>query len=415
MSASFSLILVVTGAYLAAHIAFGWLARRFVIVSGAEYLLLGVLLGPQVSRLISANDFDGFAPLMTLALGWIGALIGAQFYLPELFRMAAQAYRIAFFEAAFSAAVVAGAMLLTFAWAFSLPLEGVVAPAVVIGAIAAVSSPAGIGLVAQRLGYRRPVVQQLQLTTGIDALVAITAFSLVLVIDHAPPTEGVRPPTPTEWAVISVAIGVVGGILFHLFLGQEKKVDRLFIGLVGAVILASGAAAYLRLSPLLPTMLVGTILINTSGNRVQIRRALSAMERPIYFVLLIFAGAAWRPSSREWVLPVIVFLVVRTLAKLWGARAAAWLNDASPVLGPRWGRALLGQGGLAVAIGLNYLLHDRTVLANVIFTATLLSVLLTDLTSARVAESVVRSSLRRSNDRKTSPARANAPTEAREV
>ena len=30
-----------------------------------------------------------------------------------------------------------------------------------------------------------------------------------------------RPPTPTEWAVISVGIGCLGGALFHLFLAGE--------------------------------------------------------------------------------------------------------------------------------------------------------------------------------------------------
>lgn len=394
MNASFTLILVVAGAYLAAHVAFGWLARRFLIVSGAEYLLLGVLLGPQVSRLISASVFDGFAPFMTLALGWIGTLVGAQFYLPEMMRFGTRAYRVAFAEALFTMGAVGGVLLLTFWQVLSVPLGAAVAPAVVIGAVAAASSPAGIGIIARKLRRPQAVVQQLQITTAIDALVAITAFGLVLVLNHAPPDGPVRPPTPTEWAVISLGIGCVGGALFHLFLGRERNVDRLFIGLAGAIILASGAAAYLRLSPLLPTMLIGAILVNTSGNRVQIRQAMSSVERPIYFVLLIFAGAAWQPSGRTWIVPVLVFLLARTAMKIWGARMASWLNDATPVLGPRWGYALLGQGGLAVAIGLNYLLHDRSVLANVVFTAALISVLLTDITSARLAERVVRATPR---------------------
>lgn len=392
MNASFSLILVVVGAYLAAHVAFGWLARRFLIVSGAEYLLLGLLLGPEVSGLITASVFDGFAPFMTLALGWIGAVIGAQFYLPQLLVFGGRPFRIALSEALLSAAVVAGVMLLTFAWFFSVPVRQVLAPAVVMGAIGAASSPAGIGLASRLRGRQRLIVQQLQLTTSIDAVVAIVAFSLVLVIDHTPMPTAVRAPTPTEWAVIAVGIGVVGGILFHLFLGEETKVDRLFIGLVGAIILASGAAAYLRLSPLLPTMLIGAILINTSGNRAEIQRALLTLERPIYFVLLIFAGAAWQPGSWLVLLPAGVFVAARAAGKVWGARASGWLNDASVFLGPGWGRALLGQGGLAVAIGLNYLLHERSLAASVIFTATLLSALLTDLTSARIAERVVRRS-----------------------
>ena len=391
MNAAVTLILIVAGAYLAAHVAFSWLAQRYLIVSGAEYLLLGILLGPQVSRLISASVFDGFAPFMTLSLGWIGALVGAQFYVPDLVRLPARRYRIAFTEAILTGAIVSGLMALILYWAFALPLQRAIAPAIILGAISAVSSPAGIGIVARRVGQRRPVVQQLQLSTAIASLVAITAFSLVLIIYHAPPAGVARAPTATEWAVISVAIGTVGGTLFHLFLGNEKKIDRLFIGLAGAIMLASGSAAYLRLSPLFPTMLIGAILINTSTNRLEIRKALSALERPIYFLLLIFAGAAWR-SVDGWLLPVVGFIIVRTVAKITSAQAAAWFNDSSQVLGRKWGYALLGQGGLAVAMALNYLLYDRSELANVIFTTTLVSVLLTDVTSARFAERVVRAS-----------------------
>lgn len=394
MNASFSLILVVVGSYVAAHVAFGWLARRYMVVSGAEYLLLGVLLGPQVSGLISVNVFSGFAPFMTLALGWIGALIGAQFYLPDLVRIGTRPFKIAFTEAVLSATLVGVMMFGVFWWLFDLPLEDRLAAAVVVGAIGAASSPAGIGLISQVLQKRRLVVQQLQLTASIDAVVAVVAFSLVLSIDHVPTDGLVRQPTSTEWAVISLAIGLIGGALFHLFLGDETKVDRLFIGLIGAIILASGAAAYLRLSPLLPTMLVGLILVNTSRNRDEIRKALSALERPIYFVLLIFAGAAWVPSGGTWVIPAILFVAARTIAKLLSAPIAGALNGASLALGPHWGRGLLGQGGLAVAIGLNFLLHEANVLANAIFTATLVSVLVTDVTSARLAESAVRSQRR---------------------
>lgn len=395
MSSALVLVLVVVGAYLAAHVVFEWLARHYLIVSGAEYLLLGILLGPQVADLITATTVDRFAAFLTLALGWIGALVGAQFYVPALIRIRAVFYRVAFVEAVVSMALVVAVMAAVLAWAFPITLEQAVIPAVAMGAIACVSAPSGIAVVARRLGAAVPVVRQLQVATAVDALVAITAFGLLLSIMHVPPPVLPRPPTATEWAVISVGIGLVGGALFHLFLGGEQSIDRLFIALAGAIILASGAAAFLRLSPLLPTMLIGAILINTSPNRAQIREVLGRVERPLYFVLMIFAGAAWRPSSYAWVAPVILFLVVRVLAKLAGAWFAAAANRALPLVGPGWGKALLAQGGLALAIALNYRISENSPFANIVFTATIASILLTDLSSARLVDSAVRSFRRR--------------------
>jgi len=390
MSAAFVLILVVAGAYLAAYLAFEWLARHFQIISGAEYLLLGILLGPQVSGLISASVVGDFAPFMTLALGWIGVMVGTQFYLPGLFRISGTSYRIAFIEAIFGLVVVSVVMAGILSLAFGLDLESVVTPAIALGAIATASMPSGIALVSRTLGRSAPVLRQLELTTAVDALVSITAFGLLLSIVHVAPAVTPRAPTATEWAVISIGIGLVSGALFHLFLGSEKNIDRLFIGLGGAVILASGAAAYLRLSPLLPSMLIGMILVNTSSNREEIKTVLTRVERPLYFVLLIFAGAAWDPGSWAWVVPTIAFLIVRHVAKRGGSWLAAWSTDSLPVLGPGWGKALLGHGGLAIAIALNYQIHEGAPLANVVFTATLASVILTSLSSAKAVEAAVK-------------------------
>jgi hypothetical protein len=390
MSAAFVLILVVAGAYLAAYLAFEWLARHYQIISGAEYLLLGILLGPQVSGLISPSVVGDFAPFMTLALGWIGVMVGTQFYLPGLFRISAKSYRIAFIEAVFALAAVSAAMAGVLAWLFRLPFLEVMTPAIALGAIATASMPSGIALVSRTLGRSAPVLRQLELTTAVDALVAITAFGLLLSIVHVVPEVSPRAPTATEWAVISIGIGVVSGSLFHLFLGSEKNIDRLFIGLGGAIILASGAAAYLRLSPLLPAMLIGMILINTSANRNEIKVVLTRVERPLYFILLIFAGAAWDPGGWLWLVPTLAFLAIRIGSKIGGSWLAAWSTNSLPVLGSGWGKALLGHGGLAVAIALNYQVHDDAPLANVVFTATLASVLFTSLSSAKMVEAAVK-------------------------
>jgi hypothetical protein len=198
-----------------------------------------------------------------------------------------------------------------------------------------------------------------------------------------------RPITPIEWVVISLAIGIVGGAMFELFLGRERDEDRLFISLAGAIILTSGAAAFLHLSPIFTAMAMSATLVNLSGNREAIARTLHASERPFYFVLLIFAGASWEPSLRAWVIPVLLYLLARTVAKTGGARLAARLTGTLPALGLNWGRALLGQGPLALALGLEYVRMPNAPVPNVVFTAAIAAVLLLDISSAWMVHSVV--------------------------
>jgi hypothetical protein len=132
------------------------------------------------------------------------------------------------------------------------------------------------------------------------------------------------------------------------------------------------------------------ILINTSSNRNEIRVVLTRVERPLYFILLIFAGAAWNPGGWLWIIPTLAFLVIRIGTKLGGSWLAAWWANALPTLGKGWGQALLGHGGLAVAIALNYQIQDHAPLADIVFTATIASVLLTSILSAKLVESAVR-------------------------
>lgn len=400
MSAGLILVLAVIAGYLAAHAASEWLARRYLIVSGAEYLLLGILLGPEVSGLIGASVVESFAPFLTLALGWTGATIGTQLYLPRLIRERGVIYRVAFLEAILTTAVVAAVMTWLFSLLFDRPIHNTLAPGITLGAIATASSAMGISLVSNRMGKRGSMLRQLEVTSLVDAIVAITVFSILLCLIHPAPIGVERTPTPTEWSVISIGIGIVGGVLFHLFLGRQQQIDRLFISMVGAITLASGAAAYLRLSPLLPCLLIGMILVNTSRNRETIVKVMDDVARPFYFVLLIFAGAAWRPSTQAlWLVPVIVFLLLRYITKIGAARLAARATGRLRTLGPNWGRALLGHGAVGVAIATNYLLHDTSLLPNIVFTTAIFSVLLTDFFGGHLAQSVLRDQFRRAAER----------------
>ena len=114
---------------------------RYMLVSGAEYLLLGILLGPQVSGVLHASALDAFAPFMTLALGWIGAVVGSNFLVPRLVRTRPELLRVAFTEATLTLVVTAALLTAALAWLYRLPLGDTVPPAAALGAIASRRRP----------------------------------------------------------------------------------------------------------------------------------------------------------------------------------------------------------------------------------------------------------------------------------
>lgn len=384
------LLLIVATSYLAAHVLFDRLAKRFSLVSGAEYLVLGILLGPVGTNLLPSTTAENFSPLITLGLGWIGALAGAGLAIPRLVRTPAVFYRVAFAEAMITALCLGGIEYALLHWAIGLPASeaGVVAAALAL--LALPGSAAGVRLVADTSGPRDPVVRQLDVATTMQGVLASAGLAVLFAILHTAPTRLERELVPTEWIAITLAIGIIGGTLFHIFVGDEKKIDRLFISLGGAIILVSGAAAALRLSPVFAALVFGIILGNTRSNHTELMATLRRVERPFYFALLIFAGASWQPGESGWLLPVTAFVVFRPLARLGAARLGARLNGALPTLGANWGRGLIGHGGFALALALDYLRQGSMPEGPLVFTAAIVSLLLTDIVSARFIRSVVR-------------------------
>lgn len=389
MNESLLLLFVVVVSYLAAHVIFQRVARRFTLVSGAEYLLLGLLLGPQVGHLLPARALESFSPLITLGLGWIGALVGTQLSIPALVRIPAGRYRVALAEAVGTGVLLGGGEYLLLRW-LQVPNPEAAIVAAALALVALPASAGGVRIIAASRNARDLVVRQLEVAVGMQQVTASAGLAVLFALLHAAPTSLPRPPVPTEWVVITLAIGIVGGTLFHIFIGDETKVDRLFISLAGTIILVSGAAAALRLSPVFAALVFGMIIGNGRGNRSELIAALARVERPFYFALLIFAGASWRPMEGNWALPLALFLVTRPLARLLSGWFAARINGMTGLLGGQWGRGLIGHGGFAVVLALDYARKGGMPGGSFVFTAAVISLLLTDLVSARFVQSVQR-------------------------
>lgn len=390
MSSGLVLLLLVGLAFVAAHVVSDWVARRFVVVSGAEYLILGLLLGPSAFGVLSADRLGQFAPVTLLTLGFLGLALGMRCHLPTLVKVPGLSWRLAFAQSFLTLITVAAATVVVLLFREGMTLALALPPAIALGAIATVSLPQAVEVGARALGREGPTVQLLRTSALVDGLVGVCAFGLLLALDHAPVLGFRRPPTATEWAVIAAGIGVASGALFYLFLGGERSGDRTVIALGGATLLATGAAAHLDLSPLFSTTVMGIILVNTTGQRELLQAILARAERPLVYVMLVLAGAAWSPGSDVAViLPVLVFLLMRAVGKVGGARLAARANGALAEHGPDWGRALLGQGSLALALGFTWLRRDGSTLPHLVFSAAVAGMLFTDLSAARMVRSVL--------------------------
>ena len=389
MQTTLAALAVVAVGYILAYVLFDRLRDRYGYVGGAEYVLIGFILGPRVTGLLGAGQVQDLTPIVSLALGWLGMELGTYFRLPTLALLPPTHLQIAFAEAAMTFGVALAAMLAIFHFlaGYAWPEAGV--QAVTLAAVATLCSPAAVDAFAGRARVRNGILDVLRLTARIDALVAVIGFGLVLAVYHQGDVSSeVRPPTATEWAVINVVVGIASGVLFHLFLGPVGHLDegegdsRLFVALAGAIVVASGASYYLNLSPIFTTLVLGFILANSGSAHRDVTRMLLATERPVYLALLLFAGAAWSPGSVDLLFVAPVFILVRLGARFLGGRTAGLYVAPEALRVPGLPRGLLSQGGLAVAIALNYSQVHPELNSRLLLTATLLSVLLFEMVAS---------------------------------
>ncbi len=347
-------------------------ASRFA-VSGIEYIFLGIILGPQLRPVIlSAEALEGFAPLINLLLGLVGFVLGLR--ARSSLRPANVALGGGIASMALIAMVGAAAfgvleMLIGAApgaerFEFYTVLVGEnflvlsgsvdnVWLALAIGCAAAVSSPALIGRVALLHRARGPVLDLLLGYAKVSQLCAIAIFGGTLVWARAAESANHAHLPITIWVAVTAGVGILIGLLFNIFIGRERDELRIYLAALGTVTFASGTGSALGVSPLVINLTAGFVVSFTSRHATRLETTLMPIRHPILVMLRIFAGALWAPvSGLSWLLAP-TYVGVRVVVRWFTSWSSTWMVPKLPVV-PRLGVGLVGQGGLAVAIGLSF-------------------------------------------------------------
>lgn len=406
MTAPAILVLVVAFSFAVTR----WVTRfaeRYVVLSGAEYLVIGVLIGPLVSPwLLTQRALDALQPFISLLMGLLGFTVGLR---------TMRAFRA---DPATSVGVLSGVSVLgavAMAMLLALDLLGVAPPAdaklfrweitriygwvlsvecydahlwlaLVVGASAVVTTSAVIQRTREQLGVSGATGELLTLLAEISQWVAIVALGMVLAVARSTSTLDAHGLGLTEWALVALTLGGLCGVLFSLFIGRDTEPQRIFLAGVGVVIFASGIGTALGVSPLFVNAIMGLTVALTSTHAEAVTRAMERMQHPLFVLIMLFAGAMWQPvTGLLWLLPLLYVLV------RFAARALFVPLFAHALLEPQ--RATLAhgmwsQGTLAVAVALNFSQRYPD-LSKVALSIVLPGVLLSELFSHRLLRAVL--------------------------
>ncbi|MBK8009989.1 MAG: hypothetical protein IPK13_01460 [Deltaproteobacteria bacterium] len=353
MSNTITLVIVGTFSVVMSGIFHRFLRGRLPL-SGAEYLFVGLAIGPLGADLLGNEVVTVVQPFVSLTLGFVGFHLG----LGLRRRLAeAEALQAGFLSAVVViAAVTAGAygFFLTpigSAWVQRNPLWISISIGCAAGAISArLTEEVILGLRAR--GTVTGLLRSFSLAANVSAVCIAGLGLAVSRVQQGSTRLGL---TSVEWMVVSLSLGAASGLLFLMFVGRKADVaeDRLFLATVGIVVFTSGIAAAGGMSPLLQNALAGLLVSSLLKASDTLHEKLERLERPAMVSIMIFAGAMWRPLTGPiWILPVAYIVCRAIMIRL----SSAVFVRAFPELPTvhRLGTGLLAQGGIAVAVALNH-------------------------------------------------------------
>ncbi len=341
-------------AYLITHLALERIARRFAVVTGAEYVLVGLALVPALG-VIRGDTLQLLTPALTVGTGALGLYAGLRFEFRSMSRTDLRAALMAIWVSVCTVGLVAAVPgLVLYRWGNGL---GIYLPALLYaGAVALVADPGPTRALTTFLQAKGPAPAVATRVAELCTALAILGFGVLFCFYRgggSEPNAGTS--EPWVWLLVQLLLGSLLGLLFRGLLRPDMGEQRLLTVLLGMVIFTSGLAFYLRVSTIFANFIMGVVLINGTSAAASIRDQLASIRRPFTIVLFFFAGALLNLDVPWWSwLLAIPFVALRFLGRwIGGALAHRFVhlgNTPLPSLGP----ALLAPGGLSVAIMLNY-------------------------------------------------------------
>jgi len=346
--------ILLVGLILVLALAGGHLVKFIRIPEVVGYFVIGLLLGPSFSQILSSETVTTMEFFSEIALGLILFSIGAIFEFENLRMVGKRTLLLIFY-------VMAGTVLAVSLTLFVL--NGSWQVALLLGVIAVEVSPIATVLVmreANSEGRLTDAIINVLALNNVGCLILFgVATSVVKLFDSTESTPSLASVLGREFLLLgwnitgSIALGVVLGYLLAFWGKHVKAHGEILILVMGMILIAVGASRWLGLSSLIATMTLGAVLINLEKKSSQLFEVLGKTDPPLYAIFFVLAGAHLQLSS---LLLIGASGVGYTLSRIAGKMAGAWYGAKKlgypQVISNYLGLTLIAHAGVAIGLAL---------------------------------------------------------------
>jgi Kef-type K+ transport system membrane component KefB len=316
------------------------------------YVLLGVVIGISGFRFLDVGALNGLKSLSTIALGIIAFIIGSELRFDVIKKLGRSIGFIVILESMGAFLAVFLALRLIFPDSFF--------EALLLGAVASATAPAATVAVIRQYGAKGTLTTTILAVVGIDDAVSL----IIYVFASSFVKAGLVGETVSVFRTllsaftsigVSLLLGAGSSFLFLLILKKVKQNDLIQVLLTGFIFGMLAVCEVLKVSELLSIMIFATVLTNV--NPVLSKKSSSIVESfsPIFLAAFFILGGAHLDFSLIGKIGLMgaAYFLFRSIGKVSGALAGAWIGKAPQVVKKYIGFSLLPQVGVALALALS--------------------------------------------------------------
>ena len=360
--------------YLGSILVGGRTIRGFGLASGAEYLVLGFVLGPQVLSVVGHSLVDAFQPVVLVGVSWLGLVLGVSYLRVAERRVPVPHIALGVALSALVSACVSATVFFGATYFSPLPRIEVIAFAATAGIICSETTRHSVRWVVERYGAKGPLADLAADTARASAL--FPALALAVVCAWLP---GAALPAFSVLGrvLVSLGLGIVLGCTAALLLGREFRRDESWGILLGTSLLGTGAATRLNLSPISTTFAMGLTLALVSRHSVDIKAMITPTEKPVLLPVLLLAGAYVNVKLPTPLLVLVATAIVaKILARVFCGALLSVATKSVRGVGLEFGGSMLSCGALGLAIALAFAIRHPGVVADTVLLLASVGVLL---------------------------------------
>lgn len=353
-------LILVTGVILLLGTISGRVFQKLLIPQVVGYIVIGIFIGQSGFQLLRPQVIIALNPVSSIALSFIGFLIGSELKFSVFKKYGKQFTGILLFESIvpfFVVAIVVTVVSFLITKNFSTSL----ALGLILGSISSATAPAATTDVLKENRTRGP------LTTTVLGIVAMDdAVALMLYAISASIASSLLGYTGGSFVfqLLTLTYDIFGSIILGCFIGfiltlliknSMNTTGRVLSFSLGFLFLSTGICSILNLDTILAAMSMGFYITNFAPKKTQsIFTTVEKFTPPIYVLFFVLVGAKlniW--SITPYVaLIALLYVICRTVGKSIGARTGSIITKAPITVKKYLPWCLLSQAGVAIGLSI---------------------------------------------------------------